>query len=352
MIKQDVARIKQFAALLSEISLDFFKEIDKREPEYRTFLSLSKEYANFRPNKFDVSLALMGIGTGLIDFQQKDPGRTLWQPMERFTRKEGYPINVKGIRDIIFHLAKSSRFGNTKLKRAERFFTSGFPSWFLGNDLLHLRKNPYDVWLRLSGSMGDPMNKKTIVMAMKAFDMETLAVTNEYLPFPPHIPMMIDSRITYVSISSGIVVVDPILSIDEIASRYRDELVDAWSEVVERVQKNLGNKFNALRLDSLIWQAGEHRTQLSVKNYLRSFGLPMKMSSKLASNLLLKEVHSIPARREKTCIGKYVKTEKMKAFAKYVSDLNEKGIGGKEYRDLTAEWREKWKRNHKQDGQG
>lgn len=350
MIKLNLTRIKQLATLLSEVSLDFFKEIDKREPEYQVFFSLSRDYARSRPNRFDVALALLGIGTGLIDFQQKDPGRTLWQPMAKLTRKEGYPINVEGIRNIIFYLAKSSRFGNTKLKRAERFFTSGFPSWLLNNDLLDLRKNPYNIWLRLSRSMGDPMNKKTIVMAMKAFDMETLAVTNEYLPFPPHIPMMIDSRVTYVSISSGIVVADPMLSVDELASRYRNELVDAWSEVVERVQKILGNRFNALRLDSLIWQAGEYRTQPKVKNYLSSFGLSKQLSSKLASDLLLKEVHLISAKREQTCRGKYVRTEKMKAFAKYVSDLNKKNIRGKKYRDLTAEWREKWRRNHGENG--
>ena len=346
MIEQDPNRIEQHATLFSKISLDFFKRIDRREPEYRTFLSLSKDYSKCRPLKFDSSSALLGIGTGLIDFQQRDPGRTLWQPMERLTRKMGFPIDVEGIRDIVFHLAKSSRFGSTKLKRAEKFFTSGFPSWFLRNDLRYLRKDPYDVWMRLSQNMGDPENKKTIVMAMKAFDMETLAVTNEYLPFPSHIPMMIDSRVTYVSLSSGIVVADPRFSVDEIASRYRDELVEAWSEVVKQVQKTLGNRFNALRLDSLLWQAGELKTQLSVTNFLLSFGLPKQLSSRVASNLFLKEIHPSPMKRTHLPRENRIKTGKVKAFAKFVSDLKEKGIRGKEYRDLVTKWQEEWKRNH------
>lgn len=346
MIRQDPDRIQQLATLLSKTSLDFFKEIDRREPEYQAFLRLSKDYSKHHPLKFDSSLALLGIGTGLIDFQQKDPGRTLWQPMERLAKEKKFPIKVEGIKDVVIQLAKSSRFGSTKVRRAENFFASRFPSWFLDNDLRTLRGDPYNVWIRLSRNMDDPMSKKTIVMAMKAFDMETLAVTEEYLPFPSHIPMMIDSRVTYVSLSSGIVIADPRLSIHEIASRYRTELVEAWSEVVKRVEKTLGTEFNALRLDSLLWQAGEYKTQLRITNFLPSFGLPEQLSSKISSNLLFKEIHSTPISQTHPPSENRSETEKMKAFADFVSELKEKGIRGKEYRDSIKKWQEEWKRNH------
>lgn len=343
---QDSSRIQQLATLLSKTSLDFFKEIDKREPEYQTFLRLSKDYSKYHPLKFDSSLALLGIGTGLIDFQQKDPGRTLWQPMETLAEERKFPVNVEGIKDVVIQVAKSSRFASTKVIRAERFFASPFPSWFLNNDLRTLRRDPYNVWIKLCRDMDDPMSKKTIVMAMKAFDMETLAVTNEYLPFQSHIPMMIDSRVTYVSLSSGIVMTDPKLSIDEIASSCRDELVDAWSKVVERVQKTLGTRFNALRLDSLLWQAGEFKTQLAVTDFLSSFGLPKQLASRIASNLFAKEVYSSPIERTDQRRKSNISTEKMKAFAEFVSELKEKGIRGKKYRDSVAKWQEEWKRNH------
>lgn len=346
MIRQDPNRIQKLAELLSKTSLDFFKEIDRREPEYQTFLRLAKDYSKHRPLRFDSSLALLGIGTGLIDFQQKDPGRTLWQPMERLAEEKKFPVNVEGIKDVVIQLAESSRFASTKVSRAERFFASRFPSWFLDNDLRTLRSEPYNVWTRLSQNMDDSMSKKTIVMAMKAFDMETLAVTDEYLPFPSHIPMMIDSRVTYVSLSSGIVMTDPKLSIDEIASRYRDELVEAWSEVVKRVQKTLGSRFNALRLDSLLWQAGEFKTQLRITHFLRNFGLPEQLSSRISSNLLFKDIHSSPISRTHPPREDRLEADKMKAFATFVAELKEKGIRGKEYRDSIKEWQEEWKRNH------
>lgn len=40
----------------------------------------------------------------------------------------------------------------------------------------------------------------------------------------------------------------------------------------------------------------------------------------------------------------YIKTEKMKDFARFISELKERGVRGEEYRSLVAEWREEWKR--------
>ncbi len=169
-------------------------------------------------------------------------------------------------------------------------FKSGFASGFWKSKMEESRKEPYKVWVSLARSMGDPVDKKTIVMAMKAFDMETLAVKKHYLPFPPDIPIMVDSRVTYASLSSGIAIVEPEVSIDTIASSYRSEIIRAWSEVIAIAKQKLGQEFNALRLDSLIWQAGEYRNRDTIASYLRKMQLPHKVTSDIANQLIWKTI--------------------------------------------------------------
>lgn len=260
------------------------------EPEYKTFDNLHRKYSTISPYKFDNTLALLGIGTGLIDYQQKDPGKTVWQPLEKLVYKHGFPSTLDGIMRIHLQLAESSRFASHKMTRVKRMYQSGFASRFWEGDITENRKEPFRVWASLARSMRDPIDRKTIVMAMKAFDMETLAVKKHYLPFPPDIPIMVDSRITYVSLSSGIVIVEPEVSIDAIASSYRSEIVRAWSEVIAIAKQKLGQEFNALRLDSLIWQAGEYKNRDAIASYLRKMQLPHELTLNIAKQLIGKTI--------------------------------------------------------------
>jgi len=290
VIKFDHSRIKELADAISQIPIGTFYSIDMMEPEYKTFDNLHRKYSTISPYKFDNTLALLGIGTGLIDYQQRDPGRTVWQPLEKLVHQHGFPSTLDEIMRIHLQLAGLSRFATHKTTRVKKMYQSGFASRFWNGDITENRKEPYRVWMSLARSMGDPVDKKTIVMAMKAFDIETLAVKKHYLPFPSDIPIMVDSRITYVSLSSGIVNTAADMTIDAIASSYRSEIIRAWSEVIAIAKQKIGEEFNALRLDSLIWQAGEHRSRDAVISYLRKMQLPSELSVNIAEQLIWKNI--------------------------------------------------------------
>lgn len=290
MIKIDASRVNELGETISQIPIDAFYRIDTMEPEHQTFDNIRKSNVPTVLYKFDNALALLGIGTGLIDYQQKNPAKSIWQPLERIVLQHGFPTTLDRIREIHVQLATSSRFGKVKSARVGRMYESGFASWFWQNELEGLRKDPYGVWLFLARSMSDPVDKKTIVMAMKAFDMETLAIKKHYLPFPSDIPIMVDSRITYVSLSSGIVSADPLVSIDAIASQYRSQIIRAWSEVINIARRTIGQEFNALRLDSLIWQAGEHRNCEAIAAYLKRMQLSTKLALNIAKQLIWKTI--------------------------------------------------------------
>ena len=289
MINLDASRIRELAASVSQIPVEAFYRIDTMEPEYKVFGSLNGKYAKASAGKFDSMLALLGIGTGLIDYQQKNPAKSVWQPLERIVDQHGFPSALNEAREVHLRLAASSRFGSAKSARVGRMYQSGFASWFWQNDLTEIRKDPYKAWRTLARNMGDPVDKKTIVMAMKAFDMETLALTKHYLQFSADIPIMVDSRITYVSLSSGIVVVEPFTSVDDIASRYRSQIIRAWFEVINIVRSIIGQEFNALRLDSLVWQAGEYKNRAAIASYLRRMQLSPEVASRVASQLIWKD---------------------------------------------------------------
>ncbi|MFB3889940.1 MAG: N-glycosylase/DNA lyase [Candidatus Bathyarchaeia archaeon] len=284
------SRIEELSNTICKIPIDAFNRIDVEEPEYKTFDNLRKTYGALASSKLDCYLALLGIGTGLIDYQQKNPGKSVWQPLERIVFQMGVPSTIDEARSIHLRLASSSRFRTVKAARIKRMYESGFASWFEQSHLSERRRDPYNTWRTLADHMHDPMDKKTIVMAMKAFDMETLAVTKNYLPFPPNIPIVVDSRIAYVSLSSGIIFVEKDTSIDDIASRYRTQIINAWSQVIRGARRVLGNELNAFRLDSLIWQAGEYRNPDSLLSYLRRMRIPSDIASGIVSQILWKEV--------------------------------------------------------------
>jgi N-glycosylase/DNA lyase len=163
-------------------------------------------------------------------------------------------------------------------------FESGFANWFWA-DLNMMRREPYGAWLRLAGSLNDPPEKKTIVMAMKAFDMETLAVTGGYLRFPPDVPIMVDSRVASVTRRSGLVEGFPVISDNDIASRYRHLIIDAWARIVRTVRETTGDWFSALRLDTLIWWLGEIATRSSATAYLVSKGLDQNLADRCSREM-------------------------------------------------------------------
>jgi hypothetical protein len=62
----------------------------------------------------------------------------------------------------------------------------------------------------------------------------------------------------------------------------------SWFEVINIVRSAIGQEFNALRLDSLVWQAGEYKNRADIAAYLGGMQLSPEVASGVASQLIWK----------------------------------------------------------------
>lgn len=76
--------------------------------------------------------------------------------------------------------------------------------------------------------------------------LNTIFDTGEYLEFPYDIPIPCDLQVERVTETSGIA-----------DSTETGEVMAAWAEVMERVSQKVGHPISLLRIDSIIWQAGQ-----------------------------------------------------------------------------------------------
>jgi N-glycosylase/DNA lyase len=266
----DKSRVENLGKTIARIPRSFFRTLDE-SGSYRNFLSLARSYRQLGRTNLDRALALSGLLAGLVNYQQRDPERTIWQPLENLLREANFPDSVDQIRSIGLKLSQRGRFADQKTSRLQRLFESGFTEWFW--NLEGLRANPDLVWKKLARNLGDSPVKKTIVMAMKAFDMETLAVTNEYLVLPPEFPIMVDTRVAFITRCSGLITNLPQITSNRAAGKYRELIIDAWSEVVRKTRLTSGSWLSAIRLDTLVWRAARLKDKLTALSDLTSKGL-------------------------------------------------------------------------------
>lgn len=288
MVEINRDRIHVLADHISCIDLGTFRRVDENEPELQAFRRLVPDYKSHSPETWDVSLALSGLLVGLIDYQEY--AQTLWKRFEASIRKAGYPGDLNSVQEVAMRIASASRMAGRKRARLSKAFAQGFTSRFWEKGILWLRAHPWDVWKTLAARMGDLIDRKTVVMAMKAFDMETLVATGGYLPFPADVPIMVDSRVARLTVTSGLLRLrgDEIrLTADGIAQRFKPQIVSAWAEVVDEVQRVLGPQFSAMRLDSLLWQASEFRDGDALNRFLIGLRLREDVAKSFTRELLL-----------------------------------------------------------------
>jgi len=90
------------------------------------------------------------------------------------------------------------------------------------------------------------MEKKTVVLAVKIYDIFTLIVDGQYLELLTDIPIPCDLQVERVAAASGIV-----------ESEEKGPVMDAWARVMESVNEKLDRPVSMLRIDSIVWQAGQ-----------------------------------------------------------------------------------------------
>lgn len=264
---------------IARIPTDVWEAIDRGEPEWPFLERIVKTKSP--------CIAAVGIAIALCDFQLgaggaarywEEVGRAfdLYQPINDCTRLELL------IKDLMKRPV-AARFAGMKVDRIRRLLGSSFKERLLERTISEGGVEPMVLWMDLASAMGQQLDAKTIVFAMKIFDLIHKAETGEYIRFPARVPIIVDIRIGRVSFSSGLI--DPPLGWDidramaetnALLQRDKKRILAAWARVSEAA-----GCLSLFRIDSLVWQVAEpifkfrkdrSRAQKAVAATLRDYG--------------------------------------------------------------------------------
>ncbi|OUJ18425.1 8-oxoguanine DNA glycosylase [Methanonatronarchaeum thermophilum] len=242
-------RIREVANCLAELKPEEIIKFDKNEPEYKTFKKILEKH----PEKYT---ALLGISTGLVDYQLNGNAQEFWQTLEKITTKNNQINSIQKIQktlDEFMDEKVNARINNMKRKRLNRFFNSSFPKWFIETYPNH---KPTVVWEKLAKSMNNHKEMKTIVFAMKVYDIINHIQHNTYLEIPAETPIPCDIHVKRVAKTSGI------------TNQNQENVKKAWNEVAKQINQQTNQNISIFRIDSIIWQLGQiiSKTNKTQKN--------------------------------------------------------------------------------------
>ncbi|SIR88375.1 N-glycosylase/DNA lyase [Haladaptatus litoreus] len=233
-------RVTAVAEALAALGHDGIAAFDRTEPEYDTLTTLYDEYDD------ETYVKLLGIVTTTEDFQLNGNAQRFWKKLTEVALDHGELASiqdVEGIMDAFMSASVNARFNSMKRGRLTTLFNSGFPQWFVEN---HRTVAPVTVWNELAYGLNNERHKKTVVLSMKIFDIAHLIRHGEYLEFPHDIPIPCDLQVERVSRTSGIINTDKTTNI-----------LEAWAEVMALTSELLNEHISLLRIDSIVWQAGQ-----------------------------------------------------------------------------------------------
>ncbi|MFC7213724.1 N-glycosylase/DNA lyase [Saliphagus sp. GCM10025334] len=233
-------RIEAVSEALAGIGYEGIVAFDQFEPEYRT---IERLYRKFEETD---SVQLLVTCATTQDFQLNGDAQAFWRTLTEVSLEHDSLDSLNNVEAVLWEVMEepvNARFNSMKSARLEKLLNSRFPEWFLAN---HRDAEPFEVWERLANGIENEKRKKTVVLSMKIYDIAHLIETGEYLEFPYDIPIPCDLQIERVSKTSGIV-----------NSTETSEVMAAWAEVMERVSEKVGHPVSLLRIDSIIWQAGQ-----------------------------------------------------------------------------------------------
>lgn len=233
-------RCRIVADAIASLSYDGIVKFDEEEPEYKTFSTLSEEVGD-EPHR-----TLLGICAGTADYQLAGDAQIFWNELERATLDHGQLISTRDVKEILGKFMEAdvnARLNQQKRTRLIKLFDNEFADWFIET---YGEVDPLTVWENLADALNNPMKRKTIVFAMKVYDIIHLIENGSYLDFPQDIPIPCDLQVERVARTSGI-----------IDSESEDEVMSAWAEVASQVSSELGKSISLLRIDSIVWQSGQ-----------------------------------------------------------------------------------------------
>jgi N-glycosylase/DNA lyase len=233
-------RVDAVADTVAALDTDGITVFDESEPEYE-FLTAACE-------RFDDhgAVALLSVLAGTQDYMLNGDAQAFWEALSE-TLSEVDTLSsvsdVNSVLDTFMDEPVNARLDEQKRERLRRMTQAGFHEWFLDTYPDH---DPQTVWERIADALDTAASKKTVVMAVKVYDVFSLVTTGTYLDLPPTIPVPCDVQVQRIAQSSGITDTD-----DE------EDVMNAWQAVTQRVNDALDEPVSMLRIDSIVWQAGQ-----------------------------------------------------------------------------------------------
>lgn len=233
-------RVDSIADALASLGHDGIAAFDETEPEYGTLKFFYDEFGTESYTK------LLGICAATQDYQLNGDAQVFWGELERAASEFDTLNSTQEVRDLLGDFMEASvnaRLNQQKRDRLIKLFEAEFDEWFVAN---HADVAPVTVWERLADALDNRMQAKTVVLAMKIYDIAHLVRYDEYLQFPYDIPIPCDLQVERVSRTSGLTTSDE-----------TDEVLEVWSTVMQAVSDRLDEHVSLLRIDSIVWQAGQ-----------------------------------------------------------------------------------------------
>lgn len=233
-------RREAVASALAGIGYDGIAAFDRAEPEYRTIEQLYETYES------EAHVKLLAILAASQDYQLNGDAQRFWSELEQTAQDFDRLDSTQAVRDLLGDFMEANvnaRLNQQKRDRLIRVLEAGFDDWFVAN---HDSVAPLAVWEEFTDALGSQMEAKTVVLAMKIYDIAHLIRHGVYLEFPREIPIPCDLQVERVSKAAGVT-----------ESEARDEVLAVWADVMEQTSEELDRHISLLRIDSIVWQAGQ-----------------------------------------------------------------------------------------------
>lgn len=280
--KTNTDRIETIANTFASLGWNEIIKFDLKEPEYLCFYEL-------KPNADYPHLSLMAICTGIIDYLLAGDAYLFWNTLREIARKYKKFENINVVKSIVYEFLNrpvNARSNSQKRNCLNKIFSSFLPQRII-SDYRLFRQKPYLLWQALSKVTGRKMEMKTIVMAMKAFDLVHLIYYDKYARFPEDIPIPVDTHVKKISYISGVVENE----------RVNDNVVrHVWGEICKKLSSILNRPITPLRLDSSVWQVGKLTSQSNWElkptiTYLtREIGIERDRAEKFSKEILWRKL--------------------------------------------------------------
>lgn len=237
--------------LLAQIPIEIWGKIVEEEPEWRYMRGLLEKHG------FGRFVVLM-VAAGLNDFQLKGKAEiAYWPKLRGLLEKKEVPVSLKEMENMLAEFYVRERFPNLKLKRLNRFLSSGLAEKLWIAEPKNVAENFIGIWYELAATMNQSRDAKTIAFAMKCLGMSLLMAGESDFSFEK-IPIPVDYRVKEFTKRLGVSVENG------------DDVRVFWNRVLEGIQNRVN--INMIHLDSLIWQIGVLRKH-EIVEYLSRFGL-------------------------------------------------------------------------------